>query len=124
MKDCAMGLDETGCVWYGGWCDGFLCGSPHERCIPLSQVGGLKNLHVFSRVLALLNHLETPSVASWLRYCNTFKKRFASPLHSDDIPWRVSDEKLWDESPTSRHFALTFAYASITHFVMQRRMAA
>jgi len=27
----------------------------------------------------------------------------SSPLHSDNIPWRVSDEKLWDESPTSRH---------------------
>nr|CAB3263496.1 low-density lipoprotein receptor-related protein 2-like [Phallusia mammillata] len=37
-KDCAEGLDETGCHWHGGWCDGFLCGKPHERCIPKSQV--------------------------------------------------------------------------------------
>jgi len=27
-------------------------------------------------------------------------------LHSDDVPWRVSDEKLWDQSPTSRQSPL------------------
>jgi len=35
-----------------------------------------------------------------------------SPLHSDDIPWRVSDEKLWDESPTSRHLQVHYHQTS------------
>ncbi|XP_076824484.1 uncharacterized protein LOC143470314 isoform X2 [Clavelina lepadiformis] len=37
-KDCDFGLDESNCQYHGGWCDGFLCGKPHERCISYSQV--------------------------------------------------------------------------------------
>jgi len=38
LKDCEKGEDETGCSWYQGWCDGFMCPNPHPECLPLSKV--------------------------------------------------------------------------------------
>jgi len=44
-----------------------------------------------------------------------------SPLHSDDVPWRVSDEKLWDESLTSCHLQVLYHQTSLKYSIYWMR---
>nr|XP_039272997.1 low-density lipoprotein receptor-related protein 1B-like [Styela clava] len=38
VKNCRGGKDETLCPYYGGWCDGFLCGGKHPKCLNYTQI--------------------------------------------------------------------------------------
>jgi len=48
----------------------------------------------------------------WDLFSSVWISSVVSPLHSDDIPWRVSDENLWDESLTSCHLQVLYHQTS------------